>query len=129
MGLTLNDGQSCKGGNYYDVSISHTFDPNKKITRVELWINNIENWVLQTNFFFGEEKLNTLGLTDEQVKKYDLPGKIVERFDIADDERLIGCELDHGRGPNFKYLCGITWIKMKVIVWCFELPIFHLTFN
>ena len=49
LGFTLNDGQSCKVGNHYDFKLSHTFDPNKKITRIEVWINKIETWVYQTN--------------------------------------------------------------------------------
>jgi hypothetical protein len=33
-----------------------------------------------------------------------------EGFDIADDERLIGCKLDESKNM----LRGLTWIKMKV---------------
>jgi hypothetical protein len=33
-----------------------------------------------------------------------------DTFCIADDEQLIGCELDHCQ----KFLRGVTWIKMKL---------------
>jgi hypothetical protein len=43
---------------------------------------------------------------DVYVKKW---GGRVETFDIAADEQLIGCKLDH----DDRYFRGLTWIKMK----------------
>jgi hypothetical protein len=39
-----------------------------------------------------------------------------EVFNVADDEHLIGCELDEHEYDSGKYNWrGITWIKMKVL--------------
>ena len=51
-----------------------------------------ETRVGQINFYSGEEKLVRVGYDDWYVKPY--AGR-VEIFDIAADERLIGCELDN----------------------------------
>jgi hypothetical protein len=40
-----------------------------------------------------------------------LAGGNLERFEIADDERLIGCEIHHVNN----FIVGVTWIKMKMI--------------
>ena len=56
-----------------------------------------------------------MGHGDEWVKEH---GGRVKSFEIADDESLIGAELDYrvnydGTILNFT---GVTWIIMKVIV-------------
>ena len=33
-----------------------------------------------------------------------------ETFEIKNDEKLIGCEIDFDRD----YFCGLTWLKMKI---------------
>ena len=42
----------------------------------------------------------------------------VETFEIADDERLIGAELDYTYDElnELNNFAGVTWIKMKVSV-------------
>ncbi len=52
-----------------------------------------------------------MGLSDDEIES--LRGRI-ESFEIAADERLIGCELDHSE--NNDNLEGIAWIKIK----CFK---------
>ena len=41
-----------------------------------------------------------------------------EVFEIAEDEQLIGCEIDEGKKMlsdfSYNYFLGITWMKMKV---------------
>ena len=39
-------------------------------------------------------------------------GRRKEVFNIAEDEQLIGCELDQNEWHCFQ---GVTWIKMKVL--------------
>ena len=46
---------------------------------------------MQINFFSGEERLVSTGWSDDDGKRH---GGRVEVFEIADDERLIGCQLD-----------------------------------
>ncbi len=47
-----------------------------------------------------------MGYSDNDVKVFR--GK-VESFEIADDESLIGCELDFDEED----FCGVTWLKWK----------------
>ena len=74
-----------------------------------------EAYIMQINFYSGQEKLVQVEEDDDwYVKKY--VGRI-ESFEIADDERLIGAELDYEKdysGNNC--FVGVTWIKMKVSV-------------
>ena len=107
LSFILNDGQSVKAGSDY-FEDSQTFDPTKKITRVEVIIGKSETCIQQINFFSGEERLVTVGMDDDYVKKYR---RRVEKFEIADDEQLIGCQLDENTSGNFS---GVTWLKMKV---------------
>jgi hypothetical protein len=59
------------------------------------------------NFYHHTERLYMWGMSDDFIKKYR--GRI-EVFDIAEDEQLIGCELEHDRS-NFR---GVTWLKRKI---------------
>ena len=45
-------------------------------------------------FYSGEERLTHVGYPEGEYVK--LWGGRVETFEIAADEQLIGCELDHG---------------------------------
>ena len=55
-------------------------------------------------------------MTDKQIKEDHNNEGRREIFQIADDEQLIGCQLDEGliRGANY-YLLGVTWLKMKTL--------------
>ncbi len=59
------------------------------------------------NFYSGQETLVQVGAYDDDfVENY---GGRVESFEIADDESLIGCELDFDE----VCFCGVTWLKWK----------------
>ena len=58
--LALNDGQSCKAGDWASTN-SHIFDPTKKITRIEVIIGKLEYMIISINFFSGEERLVQVG--------------------------------------------------------------------
>ena len=107
LGFTLTDEQSCKTGTYRDIKDSHVFNPTKKITKIDCIIDNNEDWIIRINFYSGQERLVTVGLSDEDVEDF---GGRVETFEIADYEQLIGCELYHSK----LYFAGITWLKIKV---------------
>jgi hypothetical protein len=66
-------------------------------------------YIYQINFYHHTERLVAVGKHDDYVKKN---GKRKEVFDIAEDEQIIGCELDESKFGNF---CGMTWIKMKIL--------------
>ena len=68
LGLTINDGQSCKVGTKLDFDSSHEFDLSKKISKIETIIDNDEGTLLQTNFFCGQELLVAVGFGDYYVK-------------------------------------------------------------
>ncbi len=85
-----------------DLKDSHNFDPTKKITKVECIIQRYEHLILQINLYSGKERLiQVVGYSDGIVERW---GGRVETFEIADDEQLIGCKLDHCKA----YLRGVT---------------------
>ena len=92
LGFTLIDGQSVKVGMKWNFSKSHTFDPTKKITRVETMIDMHEDVILRINFYHHGERLVAVGLRKDA--DVEVRGGRVEVFDIADDEQLIGCKFD-----------------------------------
>ncbi len=107
LGFTLSNGESCTAGSFCKVDKSHTFDQNKKITKVECIMTKDEYAIIQMNFYSGQETLLKVGgYTDWYVKEH---GGRVESFEIADDESLIGCELDFDESR----FCGVTWLKWK----------------
>ena len=92
LGFTLSDGQSCKAGRFA-CNYRHTFYPDKKITRVECIIFRSENFLEQIHFLHNEERLVWVG-DKLDYSRYFVGTTRVEVFDIADDEQLIGFELD-----------------------------------
>jgi hypothetical protein len=60
-------------------------------------------------FYSGRRPLARVGL--DVYKEVNKIGKRVEKFEIADDEQLIGCILDKGELGD---LYGITWLKIKL---------------
>ena len=103
--LELSDGQFIKAGNGRKLTSAYTFDITKKITRVEVILENIEWKIIRINFLSAQDTLVKVGFDDGFVDRH---GGRVELFEIADDEHLIGCEvLD-------EYFFALTWIKMKV---------------
>ena len=59
--LTLSDGQTCKVGHRLDFKGSYSFDPAKKITKVEVIIDKHEDNILRINFYHREERLVFVG--------------------------------------------------------------------
>ena len=90
--LNLNDGQSCKVGSN-ELEESHIFEPTKKITSIETILHKNEYQILQTNFYHFAERLVAVGWDDDSIEYHDVGGRR-ELFHIADDEQLIGCELN-----------------------------------
>ena len=90
--FNLNDGQSCKAGPY-DCTKRHTFDPSKKITKVEVIIRNDEFMILRINFYHHGERLAQVEFRNNEGNKGD--GRVIV-FSIGDDYQLIGCKLDRG---------------------------------
>ncbi len=91
---------------------SHTFDPNKKITKVEVIIHKDEDYIIRINFYSGTETLVQVGYNDADVKE---EGGRMETFEIAADEQLIGAELYHGLDEDGDDIfLGLTWLKCKI---------------
>ena len=111
IGFTLSDGQTYRVGTL-DCEDSHTFDPQKKITKVVCKYGDDE--LRQIKFYCKEEKLVGLGISDEEIEEIreEDPNILIEEdiFEIADDEQLIGCEIDHFANS----FLGVTWLKMKL---------------
>ena len=115
IGFTLTDGQSIRAGTKYNFDQSHTFDRAIKITKIETIFWKDEWEILRINFYSGTQTLAKVGSSTDNFVK-DNAGRI-ETFEIATDEQLIGCELDHGtnhigEGDYFK---GVTWFKWKIM--------------
>jgi len=105
--FTLSNGDYCTSGSSLKVNKSHTFDQNKKITKVEVIINKGELYIMQINFYSGQETLVKVGDNDAWVKKFC--GR-VEIFEIAADEQLIGAEIYVYKG----FFIEVTWLKCKI---------------
>ncbi len=112
--MTLSNGESCEAGSYWEDEKSHTFDQNKKITKVECIIHGNEGWIIGMNFYSGQERLVKVGEDDDWYVEEN--GGRVEIFEIAADEQLIGAELYHGDYDNWGigYFKGVTWLKCKI---------------
>ncbi len=92
--MTLSNGESCTAGSRtHKINTSHIFDPNKKISLVEVVINKGEYAIDQINFYSGRELLVQVGLGDDRI--YGQRPRW-EEFEIAADEQLIGAEFYHG---------------------------------
>ena len=72
ISFTLSDGQTCTAGTFYvnnygetipddKLDQSHTFDPAKKITKIETIIFKAESLLMQINFYHYEERLVQMG--------------------------------------------------------------------
>ena len=84
------------------------FDQTRKITRIKVKVYKDELSIPQISFYSGTRELFTVGAEDGYVE-YNGLGR-VETFEIADDERLIGCHL---KGTEDRFI-GIRWVKMKI---------------
>ena len=100
MGLTTNNGETCKGG---DDPIVKTRKLPADIKKIEVIFQQSEAFIFQIRFYCRDNSKFKIGGTD-----YWNAGR-VETFTLADDEVLLGCELDHTQ----QHTVGITWIK-----WC-----------
>jgi hypothetical protein len=60
------------------------------------------------NFYSGVHLLVQVGNRNHYIRWH---GGRRENFYIADDEQLIGCEIDQDKD----YFYGITWLKMKIL--------------
>lgn len=92
LGFILSDDQKCiLGTNKLDKT--HKFNQEKKITKVEVIMSKDEVNIIRTNFYSGRERLVAVGpYSDHGVAAF---GGRVEKFEIAKDERLIGCQLQY----------------------------------
>jgi hypothetical protein len=106
LSFTLSNGETCTGGSDYKVKDSHTFDQNKKITKVECIIQN-DKFFTEIYFYYGQETLLQVGHSNYSVKRID---RREESFEIAADEQLIGAELYH----DGDYYRGVTFLKCKI---------------
>ena len=61
---------------------------------------------MQINFFHHQQRLVVVGHSDNSLSNI---GGRREVFEIAADEKLIGCEL-----YKLNDLIGVTWLKMKI---------------
>ena len=111
--IILSNGESCTAGSAHKVNKSHTFDQNKKITKVECIIHKLESVIMRINFYSGQETLVKVGENDDYVRTW---GGRVEIFEIAADEQLIGAELHHGdyNNKSYDFFQGVTWLKCKI---------------
>ncbi len=67
--FSLSNGESCA----FKFDVPHknehyTFKPNKKITKVEVFIIRAEDILFQINFYSGQERLVRMGAPDSLVK-------------------------------------------------------------
>ena len=98
----MSDGQTCRAGNAWEYNNSFDFPLDQKIVKVEVILYRT-NWIGQIIFYGKNGIIKKLG-----EDKYATGAR--ETFLIGDNERLIGCELDHGA----RFLMGVTWLKWTI---------------
>jgi hypothetical protein len=105
FGMTLSDGLACKAGTEYpNYNNCFYIDPTKPIAKIEMIMHTNDNLLGQINFFDKNgDYLYKMGNDAYATGRR-------ETFLIADNERLIGCEIDYGA----KYVSGITFIKWTI---------------
>ena len=97
----MSDGQTCRAGtNNYNNSFDFPLD--QKIVKVEVILCDTR-YIGQIIFYGKNGIIKKLG--DDRAAT-----GAKETFLIGDNERLIGCELDHSKD----YLMGVTWLKWTI---------------
>ncbi len=105
FGMTLSDGSACKAGTEYpNYNLCFKIDPDKPIAKIEIIMRKDEIMLGQINFF-DKNGGNLCKMVSDSVET----GRR-ETFLIAENERLIGCEIDYGA----RFVSGITFIKWKI---------------
>lgn len=84
FGMTLSDGSSCQAGSYMS-DFSYKFKETDNITRVECVCDN-GIFIVRIKFYDGEKVLVDTNPHSKVVKK-----TYRQFFDIAPNERLVGC--------------------------------------
>jgi hypothetical protein len=64
LAFTLSNGESCTSG-LEEVNHTYSFDPNKKITKVDVIITKSETSIIRINFYSGQERLVKVGENDD----------------------------------------------------------------
>ena len=98
----MSDGQTCRAGTKYNYENSFDFPLDQKIVKVEVILYGT-SCIGQIIFYGKNGIIKKLG-----SDSFATGAK--ETFLIGDNERLIGCELDHGA----RYLIGVTWLKWTI---------------
>ena len=62
---------------------------------------------MQINFYHCEERLVKVKYNDDGIKIFGVGRQ--EVFEIAEDEQLIGCEMEYSE----YFFHGVTWWKIK----------------
>jgi hypothetical protein len=102
MGFTLNDGSSCKVGTN-NFNNSWELPETLKLTKIEVVLSSPNPHIGQIVFHDKSGIVKKLG-SDQYANGTK------EVFELAENERWIGCELEHSTA----YLMGITLLKWKV---------------
>ena len=102
LGFTLSDGQTCRAGTSNNYNNSFDFPADQKIVKVEV-ILHATTWIGQIIFYGKDSILKKLG-----SDKFATGPK--KTFMIGENERLIGCELEHG----VNCLMGVTFLKWTI---------------
>ena len=87
----------------HDYNNCFEINETKHICMIEIIFTKEEQFLGQIIFFDKDGTLYKLGSDGNATGRK-------ETFQIAENERLIGCELDHGNN----YVMGITFIKWTI---------------
>ena len=98
----MSDGQTCKAGTAVNYNNSFDFPLDQKIVKVEVILCDTR-YIGQIIFYGKNGIIKKLG-SDSCATGAK------ETFLIGDNERLIGCELDHSEDN----LMGVTWLKWTI---------------
>ena len=103
--MTLSDSSTCKAGASYQCNKNFDIKETTKICKIDVWILNDESCILEIIFYDDKNNIiKKLGSEYEQLRGRK------ETFLIAENERLIGCELEY----DTNNLWGITFLKWEI---------------
>ena len=99
----MSDNETCKAGRN-DYNNSFDFPADKKIVKVETIMARDSRSIGQIIFYDSNGEIVKIN------NNYENANGARQTFEIGPNERLIGCELQHGDS----YFVGVTWLKWRL---------------
>jgi hypothetical protein len=100
LSLTVSDGQSACFDNYFKVNSDYHL-PDTRLTRIVTVYHTSDDCINNIILSFADGNSKQLG--------YDFNKGRVESLVLADNEHVIGAQIEHGTN----WVMAVTWITLK----------------